>query len=115
MSELWSRPQSKIIVPKLQKATTFWQRTRGLLGTESIGADEGLWICPCSSVHTWFMNYDIDLIFLSKDLKVVKLCQRVSPFRMTLPKWSVHSVVEVQAGTISKVNLQIGEELYVGS
>ncbi len=98
MMKLYSKNTSKTLVPKLEVAKTFWARTKGLLGRESIGADQGLWIHRCNSIHTFFMKFPIDLIFVDRQLIVRKTMSSVQPNRLVLPVWRATSVIELRAG-----------------
>jgi len=102
-----------ILVPRLEVATSFWARAKGLLGRRELPVGSALWIKPCNSVHTFFMKFPIDLIFLDRDLRVVKTHANVPAGRLTLPLWSATSVVELPAGVLAGLNVQPGEQLHV--
>jgi uncharacterized membrane protein (UPF0127 family) len=57
-------------------ADSFFTRLRGLLGRRELSRDEGLLIRPGSSIHTWFMRFPIDVVFLDRDLRVSPLVRR---------------------------------------
>ena len=75
----------KLISSKVRIADTILDRMVGLLKTDSLSDGESLLIEPCNSIHTFFMKFNIDVIFLDKDLKVVKIFRDMPPWRMTLP------------------------------
>ncbi len=102
------------VINQLEIAESFIDRGIGLLHHSSLSIDQAMWIKPCNNIHTFFMKFDIDCVFLSKDLKVVSLFKNVRPFRVILPQWKAHSVIEFSAGFIEKYNLKIGETLHVG-
>jgi uncharacterized protein len=114
MSKLISKTKNQELVPHLDVATKTWPRMKGLLGTNELPVGRGLWIHQCNSIHTFFMRYPIDCVFLNKNLKVVSLSAHVNPWRLTIPKWNADSVVELPAGQIQKLKIELGEELYVG-
>ena len=103
----------QILVPHLEVAKTFVQRAKGLLGRRELPAGRALWIQTSNSVHTFFMKFPIDLIFLDRELRVVKTHANVPAGRLTLPLWSATSVVELPAGFLASVNVQPGERLHV--
>jgi uncharacterized protein len=74
-------------------------RRRGLLGRVSLSPGEGLWITPCESVHTWFMQFPIDLIYISWDRRIEKVKSDVVPWRLSACL-SAGSVLELSAGSI---------------
>ncbi|WJV30890.1 DUF192 domain-containing protein [Rossellomorea sp. AcN35-11] len=57
----------------LKRADRFSSRWRGLMFRRKPLTEEGLWIIPCNSIHMFFMNFPIDVLFLDHDLKVIKL------------------------------------------
>lgn len=69
---------------------------------------DGFLIKPCNSIHTFFMHYPIDVVFLDKNYKVVKIIYNLNPWRMTLVYLNSHQVLEMKAGTLNK-NLTEGE------
>lgn len=115
MAVLKSETRNQVLLKDLRIATRFWDRGRGLLGTTSLGSEQGLWIHRCNSIHTFFMMYTIDCVFLTKNLEVKALRPRVGPWRLVLPVWGASSVIEMSAGSIERLNLQRGEKLHVGA
>lgn len=113
MAKLISKKDQNVICQKVHVAKTIWARTRGLLGTQSLPKRECLWIHKCNSIHTWFMNYPIDVIFVDKELKVIKTYKNLKPWKITFPKFNASSVFEMQAGWLDNNCPQEGEQLYV--
>ena len=93
-------------------ADTSAKRRTGLLKHERLAAGEGLWIVPCASVHTFFMKFPIDLVYLSKNRKVRKVRHAVKPWRMSACL-RAHSILELPAGAAEKSGTQAGDELGV--
>lgn len=102
-----------VLVEKLELANSFWTRAVGLLGRSGLDSNSGLWIRRCNSVHTFFMRFNIDVIFIDKDLVIRKLKKNVRPGRFLAPVWKASSVMEFQNGFIEKHRLTEGEKLYV--
>jgi len=86
------------------------KRNKGLLGREGLAPGEGLWIVPCESVHTFFMRFPIDLVYLDRNNKVRKLRSSVGPWRLSACL-SAHSILELPAGTIRATQTQRGDSL----
>jgi uncharacterized membrane protein (UPF0127 family) len=86
------------------------ERMRGLLGRDGLEPGSGLWIARTGSVHTFFMRFPMDAVFLDKQLRVRKVVPAVKPYRFA---WSrgARSVVELAAGEASRVGLVEGMEL----
>ena len=105
----------KVLLSDLQIADRMWSRMKGLLGTESLAEHSGLWIHRCNSIHTFFMKYSIDCVFVDSKLQVKALIKDVGPGRMLLPVWGAKSVIEMKSGSIDKMELRVGDQLHVGS
>jgi len=93
-------------------ADTSEKRRTGLLKHERLEPGQGLWIVPCESVHTFFMKFPIDLVYVDKRHKVRKVRHSVAPWRMSACL-SAHSVIELPAGTAQQSGTQPGDELAV--
>lgn len=104
---------NSILVEKLEVADTFWSRTRGLLGRSGLSHDEALWIKRCNSIHTYFMKFPIDLIFLNRKMEVTRTIPNVKPGRLIWPVWSASSVIELASGFLETRPLKIGERVHV--
>ncbi|XZE51432.1 DUF192 domain-containing protein [Planctomycetaceae bacterium SH139] len=89
----------EVLLPRLFVASTFWQRFRGLQFARPLDSESGLLLRNCRSVHTMWMRFPIDLIFLSKDLEVLEVRTAVTPWQIVVPKVrEVAHVIEVTAG-----------------
>ncbi len=91
-------------------ADTSAKRRAGLLGRESLVEGEGLWIAPCEGVHTFGMKFAIDVIFLSRQRKVLKVREAMPPRRIALSLFA-HSVLELPAGVIVETGTRAGDQL----
>lgn len=98
------------VLASLEVATNPRRRARGLLGRD--GIDGALLIPKCRSVHTFGMRFPIDVAFLDKEQRVVKVVT-LGRSRMTAPVWSARSVVEAEAGSFREWGLRCGDELEV--
>lgn len=94
-------------------AATFLKRTKGLLGREEFRNGESLVIRPCNSIHTFFMKFAIDVLFVDKNSRIVKAVSRLEPFRITPIYFSAHFVVELPAGTIEFSHTQAGDTIRI--
>jgi hypothetical protein len=101
------------LIAQLEIAESFAARAKGLLGRQSLGEEQALWIKPSNSIHTFFMKFAIDVIFLDRSLKVRKTFQNVRPGRLILPVWAAASVIELKAGFLQKNPVHLGEQLHV--
>jgi uncharacterized membrane protein (UPF0127 family) len=92
-------------------ARRFFARARGLLGSEQLLQDEGLWIQPCASVHTIGMSYPIDVVFLDKTARVLALRSAVPPRRIACV-FGADSVLELAAGAAALLRVAAGSRLH---
>jgi uncharacterized membrane protein (UPF0127 family) len=91
-------------------ADTSATRRTGLLKHEGLKPGEGLWIVPCEAVHTFGMKFEIDVLYLSKSKRVVKIRQRMPKRRMSFCLWA-HSVLELPSGMSESTSTQAGDQL----
>ncbi len=103
---------AQCVVPIVWHAANPWTRLRGLLGRKPLApaAAEGLLIEPCSSVHTFWMNYPLDLVFLDRDNRVLDIFEHVAPWSIRIARGS-SKTLELMAGSASLLQVRIGEEL----
>ena len=86
------------------------KRNKGLLGRERLSTGEGLWIIPCEAVHTFWMRFSIDLVYLDSKKRIRKLVSEVPPWRLS-GCVTAHSVLELPPGTIRNTQTQRGDSL----
>jgi uncharacterized membrane protein (UPF0127 family) len=91
-------------------ADTSETRRVGLLKHTRLEPGSGLWIVPCESVHTFFMKFPIDLVYLDKQRKVRKVRHAVPAWRLSACL-TAYSILELPAGTAEKSGTQKGDEL----
>lgn len=115
MAVLENKSTNAKLVENLEVAKNFWTRGKGLLGRKSLAQDQALWIHRCNSIHTCFMQFSIDCVFVDKSLKVKAIYQDVKPWRLVPPVWGASSVIEMASGTSSKLKISVGDQLYVGT
>lgn len=88
------------------------KRARGLLGRTSLRSKEGLFLAT-SAIHTCFMRFPIDAVFLDKEMRVVKIVSDLGSWRIAMCR-GAKGVVEVAAGECVRQNLAVGERLSLG-
>jgi uncharacterized membrane protein (UPF0127 family) len=93
-------------------AATRAARRRGLLGRESLGATEGLLLSPCKAVHTVGMRFPIDVIFIDRDGRAVRIVPALAPWRIAMST-RAKAVIELAAGRAAASDIQVGDLLYL--
>jgi uncharacterized protein len=91
-------------------ANTSEKRRQGLLKHDSLPRGEGLYIVPCEGVHSFFMKFSIDVLYLDRKKKVVKIVPGWKPWRISLCL-RAHGVLELPAGTAEETATQPGDQL----
>jgi len=97
----------------LAVANSLLKRMKGLLGKTEMKAGEALLIKPCMSIHTFFMRFPIDIIFLNKRNKVIALIKNLKPNRLTRLYPSAASVLELPAGTLNTTDTRVGDDIEI--
>jgi uncharacterized membrane protein (UPF0127 family) len=91
-------------------ADTPGTRMVGLLRDTMLAEGDGLWIVPCNSIHSFWMKFIFDAVFLDKKLRVVHLVREMKPWRISKIALKAHSVLELPAGLITKTQTEIGDQ-----
>jgi uncharacterized membrane protein (UPF0127 family) len=91
-------------------ADGFFSRLLGLLGRRELPRGEGLLLSPSSSVHTAFMRFAVDVVFLDRALQIVGVRARVRPWRLAASRGARH-VLELPAGEAEARALRVGDSL----
>jgi len=105
-----SRTRGNVVCDRAELADNPWTRFRGLLGRNELPAGEGMLLTPSPSIHSAFMRFEFDAVFLDREMRVLKLCERI-------PKWrarscrGARSVLELAAGEIEKRGVEVGDQL----
>ena len=100
------------IASDVQLALTRTERRRGLLKHESLDVSAALVISPCWSVHTMFMRFAIDVLFVDRDGRAKRIVHNLAPWRIAVAP-GAHAVIELAAGTLRARDVRIGDELYL--
>jgi uncharacterized protein len=91
-------------------AATPYARMRGLLGRRSLPSGQGILLRPAASVHTFFMRFAIDAVFLDEDLRVVAITPNLRPWRAA-GKRGARAVLELPAGECDRRGLSVGDRI----
>lgn len=94
-------------------ADTIFKRVKGLLGKRSLQDKEALIIKPCNSIHTFFMHFPIDALFIDKNNKVVKVISGLQPFRLSPVCIFSAYVIELASGTVSPDKVEAGDLILI--
>ena len=100
----------RVVARTVELAVTSETRRRGLLGRDGLAPGHALLIAPCSSIHTWFMRFPIDVIYVTRDGVVLKTRAAIPAWRMSAG-WGAFAVVEMAAGAAAQAGVSAGDRL----
>ncbi len=99
--------EGRVVCERCEIAKSLAARTRGLLGRKGLAAGEGLLLPRTSSMHTFFMAFPIDVVFLDRKSRVRSIARAVAPFRIAL-RPGRGSVLELAAGEARRAGIEEG-------
>lgn len=105
------RKNNAVLIERVELAVRPWQRIRGLLGRSSLGQGRALYLSPCGSVQTFFMKFDLDLVFLNRDMQVERIVIKVPPGRIVTGGIRSWGVLEMESGWFPKDALGVGDKV----
>ncbi|HEY9687049.1 MAG TPA: DUF192 domain-containing protein [Coleofasciculaceae cyanobacterium] len=100
-----------LVALDVEMADNYFKRLLGLMGRPGLAPSQGLWIVPCKDIHSCFMRFEFDALFVDKSMQVVHLKERMRPWRFTKFVKNGHAVLELPAGTIESTGTQLGDQL----
>ena len=104
------RQDGRVVCEHLLVAARPLRRLRGLLGRRSLPEDEGILLRPAGSIHTFFMRFPIDVVFLDREGVVVGIEPSLAPWR-TAGRRGAKSVVELASGECERRGVSVGDRL----
>ena len=111
--KLYQRATGKCLAENVLLANTAWTRLRGLIGRQALAEGDALWLRPCNGVHTFWMRFTIDVIYLDEHLRIVKLIKNLRPFRLAPPSLKTFSVIEMPENSIARLDLHRQDQLRI--
>lgn len=101
-----------VVARDVEVADTRRRRRQGLLGRDRMGADGAMVLTPCLAVHTAFMRFPIDVVFVDRHGRAVQLVHELRPWRVAA-SIRAHAVIELAAGRLKACGVQPGDRLYL--
>lgn len=109
--EVYNVTRQVVIAENVEVAFNFWQRLKGLLGRRSLPVGCGLLLKPCNAIHSFFMFFSFDAVFLNEELGVVHIIEAMPPFRCSPLIRGACSVLELPAGIVRLSETRVGDHL----
>ncbi len=111
MARILNVSKGTVVAEDVAVVRTFWGRFRGLMLRRGMASGEALLIEPSASIHTAFMRFPIDVVFLDRQKRVVKVAADIRPFRAALSRG--HSALELNAGNAGRASIEEGDRLVI--
>jgi len=102
----------QVIAREIELALTRSARRRGLLDRTSLDPSSALVLAPCLMIHTAFMRFAIDVIFVDRDGRVVRIVRELRPWRIAA-SLCAYATVELASGALDSRDVAVGDPLYL--
>ena len=112
MARLIHAASGRVLADHLEVASAMRERMRGLLGRTGLPPGGGMLIERCSSIHTFFMKFSLDIIFVDSQRTVRKVVRNLRPWRLA-SAFGASDVVELPAGALAEVLVVPGDALTI--
>lgn len=112
---LYNLRSGAVLARRVERAVTVRSRLRGLLGRSALPEGDALAIEPCTSLHTFFMRFPIDALFLSRDGRVLRAISDLRPWRATRIYPRAALAVELPAGTLARTGTREGDTIRIAT
>jgi len=109
--EALNRSRQTSLASECEIADSGWARMKGLLGRsqKEFHPGKGLWLLPANSIHTIGMSFPIDVAYLDKTGRLIRLYHSLPPFRVAAIRFKTHSILELPAGTLARTRTEVGD------
>ena len=111
MVETLTTDEGHVLATDLEIATSLWSRFIGLMGRRSLPAGHGLWLAPCSQVHTFFCRFPMDVAFVDRDGRILHIAHAMRPWRVGRLVFRAKAAVELPGGTLRAAGVDKGARL----
>lgn len=100
-----------VLADNVEVASNFKKRFKGLIGASTLNQGEALILFPCNCIHTFFMRFPIDVLFINKESAILYAFENMKPFRFSPIIRTSYMVVELPAGRLSSTGTATGNHL----
>jgi uncharacterized membrane protein (UPF0127 family) len=100
-----------ILGEAIEVAATAAQKVKGLLGRDCLADGQGLLFKAAASLHTFFMQFPIDILYMDKNGKVLKSARGVRPFKLVMAPFRAYYALELPVGAIQRSGTRVGDHL----
>jgi uncharacterized membrane protein (UPF0127 family) len=107
-----NRRNDRAVATRIEAAFESRSRRQGLLGRSQLAQDTALILAPCSAIHTFFMRFPIDVLFVDEHGRILRISRALKPWRLAWA-WSAFAVLELQANALSRSDTREEDVLYL--
>lgn len=104
-----NQTKNNIVAEVVDIADNPWTRFWGLMNKPGVAKGYGLWIIPCADIHSFFMRFEFDALFIDKQGKVLHLVEKMKPWRISKFVKGGHGVLELDGGVIAQSGTEVGD------
>lgn len=113
MPALLNQSLNQVLAKDITKAESLTARIKGLLGKADMASHKALWIPRCPAIHTFFMQFSLDLIFTNRSLQVVSVFHSVPSGKIIFGGWGSYHVFEFKGAILKTDCVKKGDKLHV--
>lgn len=99
-----------VVAQEVEEAKAFFKRLKGLMFRSSMAQGSAMLLSPCPQIHTFFMRFALDVLFLDKDGKVVYVMENLKPWRISPIVYRASQTLELPAGTLQG-KVSVGQQV----
>ena len=111
MAETLTTEDGRVLASSLEVAISMWSRFVGLMGRASLPEGHGLWLAPCTQVHTFFCRFPMDVAFVDRDGRILHIAHGMRPWRVGKLVFGAKAAVELPGGTLRGAAVNRGDRL----
>jgi len=104
---------SSILAEEVIVADTPLKRMKGLLGKKEFNRGKAIILKPCNSIHTFFMHFPIDVLFVDKQKRVIRAISSLKPGRLTYIYFNAAFAIELPCGTLESTSTSKGDIIII--
>ena len=109
---LVNQSTEQAVADRVEVAVTRRARSKGLLGRTSFEVSSALILAPCLAIHTMFLRFAIDVVFVDEDGRALRMVPELGPWRVAVEVFA-HAVVQLPAGSLRERHVNVGDRLYL--
>lgn len=110
---LINKTNDSIISKNMKVADSYFKRLKGLMFTKEFPEENSLQLIPCNQIHTFFMKYMIDALYLDKNNNIIFIDENLKPGKVGKRIKKALSVIELPSGNVKKFNIKIGDLIII--